>query len=93
MCADMLFCGIGALLAIWTMVEGYILIEDIKEIANDLGADSGDVESAENDIQEAAIKSLNDSPVIQFFLFTSLLVLALRIAGFVLKIKKHGFCC
>lgn len=88
----MLFCIIGALLSLWTMIEGYVLVEDLKEIANDMGADRGKGNS-QDETAAKFIDMVEDSPVIQFFVFTSFVTFVLRVAGASLKIKIHGLCC
>jgi hypothetical protein len=88
-----LFCGLGAFVSFWTLIEGWVLLDDIQEIAKDLGATTGDVDSAQDDVVAQMVEEILESPLIQFFIFTSFLTMALRIAGLVLKCKKHGPCC
>eukprot|EP01048_Picozoa_sp_COSAG05_P022176 COSAG05_NODE_4338_length_1560_cov_2.013005_1_plen_258_part_00 len=75
----MLFCIIGALFSLWTMIEGYVLVEDLKEIANDMGAKESQTENAQDEMAKKFIDAAEDSPVIQFFIFTSFVTFVLRL--------------
>lgn len=90
----MLFCIIGAVVSIWTMVEGYIFIEDLKQLAEDLGTHSeADADAAADTSMSNMVEAVNDSPVMSFWLFTTFVTFCMRVAGAVLKFKKHGMCC
>jgi hypothetical protein len=89
----MLFCMIGAFVSIWTLIEGYIFVDDMKSILRDMGTSDGDVDEAEDNTSAAMVQGVLDSPIISFWVFTTVVTFIMRVVGVVLKVKKHGLCC
>eukprot|EP01044_Picomonas_judraskeda_P038601 COSAG03_NODE_18099_length_362_cov_0.585551_1_plen_90_part_00 len=89
----MVFCILGALVSIWTLIESYIFIDDMKSILRDMGASNEDVDQAQDDATEEMVLYVLDSPIVSFWIFTTVVTFILRVGGTVLKVKKHGMCC